>query len=259
MTPFFFGKEGEQLFGIYYEPGGAARGEAALMCYPFGHEYMRSHMAFRQLASSLAAEGLHVLRFDYFGTGDSAGEGRDTDLARWRRDIALAAAELREISGAAKLTVIGLRLGALLAAASLADGLEADHLVLWDPVESGSSFLSEMEALLKEKVACPHFPRKSVPAVAHPEIYGTEVPQRLLDQLAALDLKSLKFSIEAASLISTLPDEQGEILSLLSARCERLETKTISDYGEWNSVARSGQALLAGPAIKDISAIVRGA
>ena len=44
------------------------------------YEYMRTHKAVRQLTMMLAKAGYHLLRFDYFGTGDSAGDGEDVTV-----------------------------------------------------------------------------------------------------------------------------------------------------------------------------------
>ena len=49
-----------------------ARQSAIVLCQPLGHGYLRAHRAFRNLAVSLASQGFHVLRFDYYGCGDSA-------------------------------------------------------------------------------------------------------------------------------------------------------------------------------------------
>jgi alpha/beta superfamily hydrolase len=69
----------------------------------------------RLLAKQLSDAGLHVLRFDYHGTGDSSGEVGAGQFDVWVNDVALAADELLEISGVDSLTVVGLRTGAQLA------------------------------------------------------------------------------------------------------------------------------------------------
>ena len=68
------------------------------------------------LLEQLAAQGWHVLRFDYFGTGDSAGEFDEADLTGWEADIEQALDELLDMAGARKVALVGLRLGATLAA-----------------------------------------------------------------------------------------------------------------------------------------------
>jgi pimeloyl-ACP methyl ester carboxylesterase len=93
----------------------------------------------------LAQEGHHVLRFDYFGTGDSAGRVEEGSLSAWVEDIQQAALELREISGARQLSILGKRLGGALAIKACRAGLDAKRLVLWDPVVKGRDYVSELE------------------------------------------------------------------------------------------------------------------
>jgi pimeloyl-ACP methyl ester carboxylesterase len=142
MTPFYFGSGARRLFGIY-EPaavGGMGK-RAAVLCPPWGGEYVLAHRALRRLAIRLSAAGFHTLRFDFFGTGDSAGDMVDADLAGWEADTELAMRELRDIAAATRVTLIGLRLGATIAAQVAARHAgDVDALVLWDPVLSGSGY-----------------------------------------------------------------------------------------------------------------------
>ena len=85
----YFGSSERALLGVYSPPEAALEREAVvLLCHPAPQEYMRSHWALRQLAARLAAAGLHVLRFDYSGTGDSAGDSSaGASLEAWRADV----------------------------------------------------------------------------------------------------------------------------------------------------------------------------
>jgi pimeloyl-ACP methyl ester carboxylesterase len=146
-TPLFFGEAARQLFGVYQPPakeeGGAQ--QAVVLCPPGPQEYMRTHWAQRRLASILSKAGFHVLRFDYFGTGDSAGGSDAGTLAQWQEDIQRAGAELRARSGASRVSLVGYRLGAALAwRASLSDENRPRHLLLWDPVIQGGTYLHEV-------------------------------------------------------------------------------------------------------------------
>lgn len=116
MKPFYFGPPSSQLFGAYHAPFPTReRYQGIVLCFPFGQEYMRAHRAFRQLAGSLSQEGFHVLRFDYRGTGDSAGDLTEVNAANWLDDIDYAIRELRDMMGVHKIDLMGLRMGALLA------------------------------------------------------------------------------------------------------------------------------------------------
>jgi pimeloyl-ACP methyl ester carboxylesterase len=147
MNPFFFGSSRKQLFGVHHPPKAATtRSAGILLCYPFGDEYMRTHKASRQLAMMLAKAGYHLLRFDYFGTGDSAGAGEDATIAQWLEDVATAADELKEASGVTRISLVGLRLGATLAAQAVTSRTDVDDLVLWDPIVAGNGYVEELMA-----------------------------------------------------------------------------------------------------------------
>jgi acyl carrier protein len=130
------------LYGVLHGAGPAE--DAVLICPPIGQEAVRSHFILSRVARQLAARGTPVLRFDYHGLGDSAGDSIEGSPARWQRDISLARAELVRRTRATRVTALGVRLGATLLAAA---GIEASRYVLWDPVCRGSEWYGEQAAL----------------------------------------------------------------------------------------------------------------
>jgi pimeloyl-ACP methyl ester carboxylesterase len=180
MTPFFFGAGQRRLFGIF-QPAATAdvAQRMAVLCQPLGCEYLHAHRSMRQLALKLSAAGFHTLRFDYFGTGDSAGEWQDTDLEGWQADIETAIDELREMTRASHVALVGLRLGATLAAKVAARRAESvDALVLWDPVVSGDDYLKRLQSRYS------HDRKRPVSA----DLIGFPIADVLQRELTATDL-----------------------------------------------------------------------
>jgi uncharacterized protein len=147
MIAGFFGDRRRQRFCAYHEPTGVGRPRAVLLCNPGPQEYRQCHFVLRQLADRLVEHGLHVLRFDYIGTGDSSGDASDGSLAHWTDDVEEAATELRERSGVSRLSIVGIRLGAAIAARAVGRGLRVQDLILWDPVVNGSRYLAHLRAV----------------------------------------------------------------------------------------------------------------
>jgi uncharacterized protein len=136
MTSFHFGSRQRRLFG-YYEPAQAniSKVRAVLLCHPIDNEQVFAYRTMRQLAARLVRAGFHVLRFDYFGTGDSYGDTGEGDLAGWCGDIETAIEELMDITGATKVNLAGLRVGANLSArVATHRPNEISKLILWEPV-----------------------------------------------------------------------------------------------------------------------------
>src|ERR1051326_1485403 len=97
-VPVYFGPPARPLFGWLHTPVAAPKtGEAIVICQPLGHEYISAHRSMRHLADRLAARGIPALRFDYDGTGDSAGTDEDPDrLTAWLGSIREAIAYVRD-------------------------------------------------------------------------------------------------------------------------------------------------------------------
>lgn len=151
MNHLFFGSTSRQLFGAYHTPPASVAGRgAALLCPPWGPEYLVSHRIFRRLAVRLSESGYHVLRFDYFGTGDSAGEREDGDLESWQADAEIALEELRDMSGFPTVATFGIRLGAVVAWRLATARTDVHTTVLWDPVIDGNDYVLELRSAQAE-------------------------------------------------------------------------------------------------------------
>ena len=118
-----------------------------VVCPPFGRDYLNAHYTLRCLGDEMTAHGFCTLRFDYDGTGDSAGTGNEPQRVRsWLDSIAAAVATMRA-SGVGSVFVVGMGLGATLAATACEVDENIDGLVLWDPEPSGNAYLSWQKAL----------------------------------------------------------------------------------------------------------------
>ena len=142
----WIGEPGRPLLA-WFHAGSSASGRVAVICPPLGHEYTITHRTLRHLAERLALAGLPCVRFDYDGTGDSAGSDCDPDrVGAWTRSIEVAIAAAREWQRGAEVVLVGLRVGGLLAA-HVAARVAVDKLVLWNPCVSGRAAMRELQAL----------------------------------------------------------------------------------------------------------------
>ncbi len=148
----WFGPADMPLFGVVHLPEGSTARGGVVLCPPLGMEHINSYRGMMLLAQQLCAAGLVVLRFDYPGTGDSAGKQVDADaVEHWLHSIVTAAQYLRS-TGIEHLALVGLRAGALLAAVAAERCAPLVAAVLWDPVVSGRSYLRQQTAVYRMSV-----------------------------------------------------------------------------------------------------------
>lgn len=196
MLAFHFGPADRRLFGLFH-PAQSARHQrqAVLLCNPFGQEAVRVHRMYRVLAERLARNGSDVLRFDFFGTGDSAGDDAQGELEGWVTDVATASRELERRAGAARLVWLGARLGASVAALGAARaGRVPDALVMWEPVVDGAAYLRTLAhgtvAAFENSfsITDPAWRQTlaSLPLLRDGEAIGFEAGARLQEQLLGL-------------------------------------------------------------------------
>lgn len=194
---FFIGADERRLFCVYRAPPSGVRA-AMVLCPPFFHEQFLSYRLLSLVAARLAERGIASLRFDYFGSGDSAGEESEFSVAGAIADTETALATLAaRLPGVARIA-FGARAGAWPAA-----GVAAAHrlpLWLWQPLTEGSLWLDQLERLdVAERASHERYPfmgatikapepDRLLSASCSPALRAEIARQRLADGLAGTNL-----------------------------------------------------------------------
>lgn len=194
------------------------RGAAIVLCPPLGFDYICVYRSWRILAQELAGLGFDVLRFDYHGTGDSAGDPEEPGrLDAWLLSIERALAEAQAIAGTGHVALIGLRLGATLAAEAAAARGGVSRLVLWSPFRTGRGYVREIKAfarLCREDDAPQADGQEDIQAVGH------IVTRETAEALERLDLDELTGCPAPEVLLIDRDDRPGDLS--LGARLEQV-------------------------------------
>ena len=193
MSQSFFGHPESPIFGVYHAPRGSQKNSTAnravVICPPVGQEYLRSHWSLRMMATQLARKGIHVLRFDYHGIGDSTGSVEEVgSLDAWTHNVAQAIDHLKKETSVNSVMLIGQRMGGLLAGLTAMSRPDVNSLVLWESVISGSDYLDElrnMHATMLDLWVCK---MKTTDDSQHEEILGSLYSRGLIDQLESTTL-----------------------------------------------------------------------
>ena len=264
MLPLFFGPPSRRLFGAFHEASpGRMQSLGVLLCNPFGQEAIRTHRLFRVLAIRLAKAGIHVLRFDYFGTGDSAGDDDQADLQGWCADIQTAHEELVRLSGAGKVTWVGSRLGAVPAIQALGQSAKsAQRLVVWDPVVEAPAYAQllrkkHVEALeTSYSVPDPTWRVKlaSDPAAFSDEAIGFAIPPALRKQLSTLHAAQLSIPQTVQTTVIADQDDTAVAawVSAQQASGIRLQSVALKHTLEWTSDDSLNAALVPADAVQQL-------
>lgn len=141
----WFGPEDRPRFGWLYQPDepGAL---GIVIVPPFGHDDTCAHRTLRHLAEASARNGFITLRFDLDGCGDSAGNDSDSErVESWIASVLDACDRVRS-AGARQLLLVGIRLGATLAALAAQRRDDVAALVAFNAVIRGKTWLRELHA-----------------------------------------------------------------------------------------------------------------
>jgi alpha-beta hydrolase superfamily lysophospholipase len=185
--PFYFGPETRPLFGWLHRAPAPSR-LGLVICNPFGYEAICTYRVLRHFAEAAAAAGIPTLRFDYDGTGNSAGDDRDPDrLAGWVASTGAAMDALRAEAGVDRVAVLGVRLGALIGALAASRRGDVDGLVAIAPVVAGKAHVRELRALQMSTIALPTPPGVHEEEGIQPAL-GFPLTGQTKAELSAIDL-----------------------------------------------------------------------
>ncbi len=249
MDAFYFGPSASYLFGTYHPPQNGNRREGIVLCNPFGQEYMRAHRSLRRLAINLASQGYAVLRFDYRGTGDSAGTLEGVTVQDWQDDIRSAVQELMDIAAVPKVSLLGLRVGALLAAQVAVKNPQISRLLMWDPIASGQAYIDEING----EIAVYPSRAKFVAPDGTLHFNGFSMPTGFKSSLAQLDICTLEglASVAVAQIVSHENSSFAQLQQHLSS-LPRFTYQLAPAPHDWNYVDHVGGILWPQPIVAAI-------
>ncbi len=130
-NPVKFFSEGKPLIGMIHYPE-CETDRMVVMCHGYTAQKTENKRLFVEAARALAIEGYAVLRFDFFGSGDSAGEFRETRVSHNIQNLRDALTLARN-SGFSKIAILGISMGAATAILTMPEP-NVKALVLWSTV-----------------------------------------------------------------------------------------------------------------------------
>lgn len=250
LSPLYLGDAEAPLLGMHHRPAsGTDNGRGVLICNPVFMEATKAYWSLKRLSDSLAEAGYHVLRFDYYATGDSSGESAKGRVADWIQNIRQATRRLQDLSGADRVSIVGLRFGASLAA--MTDVIDVEQLVLWDPIVSGKTYLDALQNRQRNIQGHENEYRSD-------ELLGYACPSGLRESIAAVDLLA-EFPSSAEDITLITSQDLAQYNALESAlvgsgyRCRKILAEDVCcEIDERASLS----AFLPGPSLVAVRAVL---
>lgn len=257
FEPIYFGPANRRLYGVLHLPAHIAAGaHAAIVCGPFGREAIRVHRLLRVVADRLARQGVPVLRFDYYGAGESEGLDDDADLEGWSGDIEMADREVRRRMGLDRVVWLGIRLGATAVARALARSTSAGvSAVFWDPVCDGNAYLEALQLRHAQSVDKAFSIRPRSIAPAQGEALGYALPGTLANQIRQVSIDGIA-ELLAGRRVRVLYDpttDDGRRLAGQPGGLPAWSQGTVVEHDmDWLSSAAENVALVPAPAVSGL-------
>jgi len=230
-----------------------------LLLPPFAEELNKSRRQINLQARRWAQQGFSVAVVDVFGTGDSAGEFGDADVAKWESSLLATIAWLRAL-GYTQLIPWAIRYGALLlgAVCSQAD-LRVSQLIVWQPITSGQQALMQLlrvEAMsgidgdgpktttaeLKNTLSQGQFVEAAGYSIS-PQLASQMLSQSLNDLTLPSNVQVEVFHV-SASASAAVPPALKKLQQAWSAQSERVSVTLVEGNKFWSTVEISTNASL---------------
>lgn len=191
----YIGTGSRRMLSTLHRPPGEARG-AMVVCCSLLSDLQANYSNEVQIARAAAAQGVAVRRFHYLGIGHSDGDIEDRNYEQMVGGAEEVAAHLRSEVGADRVSFLGTRVGAMVAAGAAARYPGAP-LVLWEPIVKGAAYFKEAFRAIRIRDASNVAASKSRDEriaeimAGHTDVLGYAVGRPLYESFKDLDLAEL--------------------------------------------------------------------
>ncbi|MBI5709480.1 MAG: alpha/beta hydrolase [Candidatus Eisenbacteria bacterium] len=251
-TPMFFESGERPLYAVFHAARIARAGAPVVVyCHSLGVEQLTNYRNQVNLARAAAARGLPAFRYHARGHGDSGGDYADVTLATLVADARAAAARARALAGAARVVWVGERVGALVAAAALADDAQVAGLAMWEPVHRPAEYFRAMlRGMLFSQVAHGARPNETVDQLLERlaregkvDVHGYYLHRELVESLEPIALEQSLARWSGPTLVAQvqarprLAPANAQLAATLEARGARVVTLAVAEEPGWHFIS----------------------
>ena len=187
------------------------------MCYPFAEARLRVHRLYKSLAEYFCSSGYDVIRFDYWGQGDSDGDFVESTIKTMIEDSNCIITYFKEAFSLNKIIVFGLRLGANIAM-KVSENINDLSLILYEPIVDINSYINQLLRLnLLTQMRIYGKPIKISKILLEEwqsgsslNIEGFEISTKTYEQFHLLDLYKSKINVKKILWISSVISDNAK-------------------------------------------------
>ena len=231
QTSLCFENEGQLIAGTLHIPEGEGPWPGVIFCHGFSGHRIETHFIFVTAARRLAERGFVSLRFDFRGSGESEGEFVDMTTSAEISDArqALDVLAQRPEVDPARLGVVGISLGGLVAASTAAREPRIKSAILWAAVADLPTVLNAKRAADSDK---------EIASQGWTNLGGLKLGREFLEDMMTLKPADELADADCAVLIiqgtddDTVAPEQAETYFAKTQRPGRKVKKLIIDGGD---------------------------
>jgi pimeloyl-ACP methyl ester carboxylesterase len=139
--PLFFTSASQALYGMFWAPSvNDHKDQVLIFIHSLGIEHMVTQRMEVLEARAAAEAGFAAFCYDSRAHGDSTGDAEEVTFTDLVDDACAAADYARQLAHATRIIWVGVRFGALIAAAAIARRNDTAALALWEPLHQGSDY-----------------------------------------------------------------------------------------------------------------------
>jgi uncharacterized protein len=186
----YYGQQSKRMY-VALHRSSTASGPALVVCPPFAQEMVTTYARLARWSKQLSTQGISVLRYHPFGTGESDGTYADVTLESAIGDAVTAVEVVRQQITNRPVGYLGLRFGATISLLA-ATKKPIDFLVLWCPIANLRNYFRELlrsqvtaNAVRRTRMRSTQQMIEDLEAGANVDIWGYELSPALYRQMVA--------------------------------------------------------------------------
>lgn len=137
----------DEIFFWHHLPENNVKNAAIIIISPIGPEYMSCHRSIKLLAEKIALSGIHCIRYDAIGMGNSSGNLEDPGIwDKWIDSPQKIRTYLKNQFNISEIIFIGLRSGCLILSEAIRTA-QIKTAVFWHPQIKGAAYIRSTQLL----------------------------------------------------------------------------------------------------------------